>query len=500
MTGGHGEPWHRHTKASMSNSDDHRRQSASGILSSSVLLIVSRLLVQVASALSTAVVARCITVKDFGNLNAGLAVFYLATALCDWGFGLSLARRLGQGDSRDGSVVRSIARLQSFWSGFVACLAAAYAMVSGLGEPRMRVLLILTPAIAATGVSVYRQVLIANNKTRDIVVPGLIINFTSAAATVLLALNGFGIMALAVVVCAAAMLSSLTLLRYGRRQIGSGRGSGRLRRRVRREVVPLGLQSFLSSAYFTIDVIILGYLVSGSELGHYTAAVKILSFVILIPGIIAQVSVIGFSKVHQDQMSTMDLQTRSWKWLSFAFLPAVALLLLYAPIAVDAYFGNQFASITPIVRILLVAGPIVAMSNTIFGAMIARSRQRWLVFQGIFCLALNVSSNVLLVPRFGITASAWITVATEMVVALGMTFALTRHGVKPLFLARAWRYYVAIAIGVLPPWFFWGEHSVIGLSVSGALVVAIFLVMKLVPEEIRDLRLHRSGRQSTLTK
>ena len=481
----------------MSEPDNLRRQSASGILSSSFLLIISRLSVQVASALSTAVVARSIAVKDFGNLNAGLAVFYLATALCDWGFGLSLARRLGQGDSRDGSIVRSIARLQSIWSGFIACLVIIYAVVSGVEQPRMRVILILTPAIAATGVSVYRQVLIANNKTQEIIFPGLIINFTSAAATVVLALSGFGITALATVVSAAAILSSLALLRYGRRQIGSGRGSGRLRRRVRREVMPLGFQSFLSSAYFTIDVVILGYLVSGSELGHYTAAVKILSFVILVPGIIAQVSVIGFSKVHQDEMSTMDLQTRSWKWLSFAFLPVVSLLLLYAPIAVDAYFGHEFLSITPIVRILLMAGPIVAISNTIFGAMIARSRQRWLVFQGLLCLALNVSLNILLVPRFGITASAWITVITELVVALGMTFALSRHGVKPVYLARAWRYYIAIAFGVLPPWFIWGEHSVVGMILSGALVVTLFLVAKLVPEEIRDLRARRRGRQLT---
>ena len=484
-------------KASMSEPDNLRRQSASGILSSSLILIISRLSVQVVSALSTAVVARSITVKDFGNLNAGLAAFYLATALCDWGFGLSLARRLGQGDSRDGSIVRSIARLQSIWSGFVACLVVIYAVVSGVDEPRMRVTLILTPAIAATGVSVYRQVLIANNKTQEIVFPGLIINFTSAAATVVLALSGFGITALATVVSAAAILSSLALLRNGRRQIGSGRGNGRLRRQVRREVMPLGLQSFLSSAYFTIDVAILGYLVSGSELGFYTAAVKSLSFVVLVPGIIAQVSLIGFSKVHQDELSTMDLQTRSWKWLSFAFLPVVALLLLYAPIVVNAYYGHQFLSITPIVRILLTAGLLSAISNTLFGAMIARYRQRWLVFQGLLCLVINVSLNILLVPRFGITASAWITVITELVVALGMTFALSRHGVKPVYLARAWRYYIAIAFGVLPPWFIWGEHSVVGLILSGALVVTLFLVAKLVPEEIRDLRARRRGRQLT---
>lgn len=482
------------------SSEEQHRLTADRILSSSVLLVASRLSVQVVSAISTAVVARSISVEDFGNLNAGLAVFYLATAFCDWGFGLALARRLGSGSSRDGSVVRSVARLQNAWSGFVAVLAVAYVAVSGWNEPRMRVLLILTPAIAATGVSLYRQVLVANDKTRLIVIPGLLINFASAVATVTLALWGFGITALAIVVSVAAVLSSFILYYLGRKQISAMRGTARLRRRVRREVVPLGLQSFLSSAYFAIDVVILGYFVSSSELGHYTAAVKILSFVVLMPGIIAQVSVIGFSSIHQDRTSTLDLQTQSWKWLSFGFLPVTVLLGLYAPIFVTAYFGGQFDSIIPIVRILMIAGVIAAVSNTIFGAMIARSRQRWLVGQGLVCLVFNVSANIFLIPRFGITASAWITVATEFLVALGMSIALARMGLLPLYLLRAWKYYAAILVMATPPWVLWGSRSLAGLCASTTAIAVSFLVLRLVPQELVDVLRRRSSRHSTRSK
>jgi O-antigen/teichoic acid export membrane protein len=478
-------------------SEEQHRLTADRILSSSVLLVASRFSVQVVSAVATAVVARSISVEDFGNLNGGLAIFYLATALCDWGFGLSLARRLGRGSSRDGSVVRSVARLQNAWSGFVTVLVVAYAAISGWSEPRMRVLLILTPAIAATGVSVYRQVLIANDKTKLIVLPGLLINFASAMTTVALALWGFGISALSIVVSVAAVLSSLVLLYLGRKQISAIKGTARLRRSIRREVVPLGLQSFLSSAYFTIDVVILSYFVSSSELGHYTAAVKILSFVILIPGIIAQVSVVGFSSIHQDRMSTLDLQTQSWKWLSFGFLPVVVLLGLYAPIFVTAYFGGRFGSIIPIVRILMIAGVIVAVSNTIFGAMIARSRQRWLVGQGLLCLVFNVSANVFLIPVFGITASAWISLATEILVAVGMSIALARMGLFPLYLLRAWKYYVAILVTAIPPWVLWGGRSLTGLFASASAIAVSYLILRLVPQELVDVLRRRSSNPVT---
>lgn len=480
----------------MNSEDSGRATSANRIFTSSALLIVARLSVQFTSAISTAVIARSVSVRDFGNFNAGLAVFYLATALCDWGFGLALAKRLGQGDSRDGSIVRSIASLQYFWSVFVTFLAVLYALISGWQEPRMRIAIVLAPAIAATGVSVYRQVLIANNKAQLIVVPGLVINFASAALTICLALMGFGIIAFAVVICVSAILSSMTLLYYGRQLITRRHGTARQRRRARREVGPLGLQSFLSSAYFSIDVVILGYLVSGTDLGRYTAAMKTLTLVILIPGIIAQVSIIGFSKLHRDESSTMDLQTQSWKWLSFAFLPMVVLIALYAPIFIDIYFGPDFGSIVDIVRILLLAGPIAAMSNTIFGAMIARSKQRWLVFQGLFCLVFNVVSNLVFVPRFGIKASAWISVATELFVVSGMTFALSRVGVRPVYLVRAWKFYPAILVGSLPPWFVLGSHSTLGLLISGLCILFAFICFRLIPEELLSVWRSRFQRNS----
>ena len=476
------------------------RQSSDRILSASALLISSRLVVQVVSAASTAVVARSISVEDFGNLNAGLAVFYLATALCDWGFGLSLARRLGRSNSRDGSVVRSAVRLQASWSGFVTILVIAYAVVSGLEKPRIYILMLLTPAIVSTGVSVYRQVLIANEETQWIVFPGILINITSAVIAAGLAIWGFGISALAIVVSVASVLNSLVLYFVGRKLISATRGTARLRRSMRREVVLVGLQSFLSSTYFGIDVVILSYLVSSSELGHYTAALKVLTFIILIPGILAQVSVVEFSRIHQDRMSTSDLQTRSWKWLSFGFLPVVALLGLYAPIFVNVYFGAKFDSIIPIVRILMIAGVLAAVSNTIFGAMIASSRQRWLVWQGLFCLIFNVSANLLFVPLFGITASAWLTVITELFVVLGSTIALARIEVFSHYMLRAWKYYVAIPLTSIPPWLLWGSRSLVGLIVSATAIAVGFLVLGLVPQEIVDVLRRRSSRHMTRSK
>ena len=46
---------------------------------------------------------------------------------------------------------------------------------------------------------------------------------------------------------------------------------------------PLGVASVLSSLYFTVDLVLIGFLISGPSVGHYAAAVKILTLVVTIP-------------------------------------------------------------------------------------------------------------------------------------------------------------------------------------------------------------------------
>ena len=65
-------------------------------------LFTRRVVVQLLSAASTAILARKLGVAGFGAYAAGLAMYYLALSVCDFGFGSVLARELGSGRPDDG--------------------------------------------------------------------------------------------------------------------------------------------------------------------------------------------------------------------------------------------------------------------------------------------------------------------------------------------------------------------------------------------------------------
>ena len=64
------------------------------------------------------------------------------------------------------------------------------------------------------------------------------------------------------------------------------------------------------------------------------------------------------------------------------------------------------------------------LTNTFGSALIATKRSRWLIGEGVVALVFNVVGNLVLVPTYGVLASAWLTVATEVLVLLSMVVGL----------------------------------------------------------------------------
>ena len=118
-------------------------------------------------------------------------------------------------------------------------------------------------------------------------------------------------------------------------------------------------------------------------------------------------------------------------------LPASVGLALFAPFVVTLYFGRVFRPAVSLVQILALSSIVAALSNVFGSAMVVTKRNRWLIIEGTVALAFNVGANLALVPRFGVTASAWLTVATEIGVCAGSVissaavWSTPRYSVRP---------------------------------------------------------------------
>lgn len=105
------------------------------ILSTSAVLITRKVVVTVAAAVTTAVLARALAVSDFGVYSAALATLYLATSVCDLGFGTVLARELATRPLERPVLLRAAVRAATACSVLVAVALAGASVLVGETRP-----------------------------------------------------------------------------------------------------------------------------------------------------------------------------------------------------------------------------------------------------------------------------------------------------------------------------------------------------------------------------
>jgi PST family polysaccharide transporter len=113
-----------------------------------------------------------------------------------------------------------------------------------------------------------------------------------------------------------------------------------------------------------------------------------------------------------------------------------------APWLVDLFFGPQYGAAVAVMRVMAVIIPLIVLNAALVS--------QWLVPHGLdrplnvvilSATALNLALALALAPRYGALGMAWVTVAVEGYILLGLCWALRRHGLQPIvpgLLRRGW--------------------------------------------------------------
>ena len=192
----------------------------------------------------------------------------------------------------------------------------------------------------------------------------------------------------------------------------------------------------MTSIYFTIDLALLGWLVAGQRLGDYAAATKVLSLLVVLPALLMNAALPGLSGAIGDRVRLTALASRLSHWMAATGFPLCVGAAIFAPQLITIVFGEKYAGAVALTRILTIAAALALASNIVGNILGAARIVRPMLIWNLAAVVFNVGGNVLLVPRYGVTASAWLTVATEVIV-LGCALAFVRSHVDLRILTRA---------------------------------------------------------------
>lgn len=197
-----------------------------------------------------------------------------------------------------------------------------------------------------------------------------------------------------------------------------------------KESLPIGIGAVVVFVYFKIDTILLSVMKSSADVGIYNAAYKVLENLTFFPAmIIGLILPIMSNTIMHEKRRFEDISNKTFKFFILVTIPLVIGTLFLASGVINLIGGGQFAASAEVLRILVFGIAAIFFGSFFTNILIAGGLQRKLMFIFVAAAILNVSSNLIFIPRFSYIASAYISALTEIFVAL-VSFAVVAKEIR----------------------------------------------------------------------
>ena len=256
-------------------------------------------------------------------------------------------------------------------------------------------------------------------------------------------------------------------------------------RAMLREAVPLSIGFGLATVYVKVDGVLLSHLAGFEAVGVYGVSYKFIDIVHfvstavtlpLVPLLVTTWSV--------DMPAFRDALRRGALLLGLLGGLALTGLLPFIGQATGLLYGEEFTPGADTTRLLAVAEMLAFATALAVSCLISAGRNRVYPVVMLVGLALNIALNLALIPRWSYLGSGIATLVTNALVLAALWWLMLRlPGVRPLGLGRLLAVPVALAAGVgtglaldrVAPW-----------PLAGAAGALVYLAIAHVTRLVRD--------------
>jgi O-antigen/teichoic acid export membrane protein len=198
---------------------------------------------------------------------------------------------------------------------------------------------------------------------------------------------------------------------------GSVTSSGERVRELLSGAVRLHMNAVGTYLFTQANVLILNYFRSPSETAWFQLATQLAAGIQIVP---LAVSMVAYSLVAKHGPDAAWPQQRKLLLEVLGVVMVLGVIAYFvAPYFVPLLFGASFAQSVPVFRILLYAVVGMTMSVVMASQWIARGLFVQAAAITLFVGAATVAGNYFVVPRYGMTGAAWVTVGTYCISIAG---------------------------------------------------------------------------------
>lgn len=398
---------------------------ARALAANTAVQIAGKIVSTILGVIVVGLMTRLLGQEGFGKYSTANAFLQIFAIILDMGLNVMVVQMLGEraGDKTHEDRVTSAVFSLRFWS---ALLILSIAPVIGLLLPYDRELKIALFAIwASFFVTALNQIVIGVQQRHlkmHVVAIAEVVGRTVLLAGVLIAtVMNWGLVPVVLMVSlggsANFFVNFLIARRYARFALMV---DWAFWKETIKRSWPIGASIIFSLIYFKADTLILSFVRPQTEVGIYGAAYRVLEILITLPFMYAGVllPLLANAWAKKDAALFQNFIRRSFDAFSLITFPLMFGTLLVAHPVMVLVAGQDFEASGAILQILILATGSIFFGTVFSHAVVALDKQKAMLPVYIVVSILTLIGYILYIPVYGMFAAAWLTVFSEVCIAL----------------------------------------------------------------------------------
>lgn len=374
------------------------------------LLMVSNVLSPLISMALVVAISRLRGAEFLGKYSVLMTVFVLGQSCAGLGLPIVITREVAKRRETAGRYFVSASALTVGL--LVPVILIAFLILDRTlaeAEMSLAVGLILISLVPSTITLYAEAVLLGTERTGDIVALTLLESLVRTAVSTAIVISGYGVVALSLAVLLIRVLAGVAfVVALRRRGVAVSAGfDGRLCRELASQTPVVGAIPIVNAIYARADVFLLTWLTTWSEVGIYSAAVRLVDVARTIAPAYSKAVYPILSRLRGNSAEAfVDLARQSLRDVLLLVVPLAVLLAgLAAPITTLLY-GPDLAPAATSLRVLAWTLIPVGLATTLAQLLFAANRQAVDLRVNVIATVVSVAANFALIPRWGAVGAA----------------------------------------------------------------------------------------------
>lgn len=199
-----------------------------------------------------------------------------------------------------------------------------------------------------------------------------------------------------------------------------------------KESPPYAISEFLAWTYMRVDVLIIAFLLDDYAVGLYAPAEGIINALYIVPLAIHFVMVPVLSNLFQRDINQAWLTTRRFFYVLVLVGLGLFLVVFFGAEFIVLLLGPSYAGSLEILKILSIILFIHSISFGTAAILVATKQQSQRTIVQAVAVLINITLNIYVIGKWGITGIAFVYVLTEIVLLAGYSFLVARYRRKSL--------------------------------------------------------------------